>query len=202
MIKAHSLLTLAFAVATPGAALADTLISNVNGIRVNADGQVHRFSALLIDDGGKVKSALEGPPPPIAFEKVIDGKGMTLLPGLIDAHGHLIGLGEALLSLDLVGSASLDELKSRLGAYAAANPKAGWIVGRGWNQELWPAKAFPTSADLDAAVSDRPVVLYRVDGHALVANSKALELAGVTAATSAPSGGRSENGCSSMPRRS
>ena len=194
MIKASSFLAFALALAVSTSAQADTLLSNVNGIRVSADGQIHRFSALLIDDAGKVKSALEGPPPPIAFGNTVDGKGATLLPGLIDAHGHVIGLGEALLSLDLAGSASLDELKSRLGAYASANPKSDWVVGRGWNQELWPVKAFPTSADLDAVVSDRPVVLYRVDGHALVANSKALELAGVTSATAAPSGGRIENG--------
>ena len=71
---------------------------------------------------------------------------------------------------------------------------ARWIVGRGWNQELWPEKRFPTAADLDAVVSDRPVWLGRVDGHAAVANSAAMKAAGVTAATPAPAGGRIENG--------
>jgi predicted amidohydrolase YtcJ len=85
-------------------------------------------------------------------------------------------------------------LQQRLRIYAAAHPDARWIVGRGWNQELWPVKTFPTAADLDAAVSDRPVVLERVDGHALVANSAAMKAAGVTAATPAPPGGRIENG--------
>ena len=182
------------ALVAPGAATADTLINNVNGIRIGADGQIHRFNALLIDDSGKVKSPLEGPPPPITFKNVVDGKGMTLMPGLIDGHGHVIGLGQALLSLDLMDASSLDDMKARLKAYAAANPDLKWIVGHGWNQELWPAKAYPTAADLDSIVADRPVVLVRVDGHALVANSKAMELAKYTAATAVPSGGRIENG--------
>ncbi|MEO7655150.1 MAG: amidohydrolase family protein [Sphingomicrobium sp.] len=182
------------ALVAPGAATADTLISNVNGLRVGADGQIHRFNALLIDDSGKVKSPLEGPPPPTAFKNVVDGKGMTLMPGLIDGHGHVIGLGQALLSLALVGASSLDDMKARLKTYAAANPDLKWIVGHGWNQELWPAKAFPTAPDLDSIVADRPVVLTRVDGHALIANSKAMELAKFSAATPVPSGGRIENG--------
>ena len=80
-----------------------------------------------------------------------------------------------MLQLDLTGTDSLAELQQRLRAYAAANPGDGWIIGRGWNQELWPDKSFPTAADLDAVVADRPVVLERVDGHAVVANSAALQ---------------------------
>ena len=76
---------------------------------------------------------------------------------------------------------SLADLQQRLRDYAAAHPDARWILGRGWNQELWPDKRFPTAADLDAVVSDRPVVLERVDGHAVVANSAAMKAAGVTA---------------------
>ena len=72
-------------------------------------------------------------------------------------------------------------MQQRLRAYAAAHPDKRWIIGFGWNQELWPDKRFPTAADLDAVVSDRPVVLERVDGHAIVANSAALKAAGVTA---------------------
>ena len=74
-------------------------------------------------------------------------------------------------------------MQQRLRAYAAAHPDEAWIIGFGWNQELWPDKSFPTAADLDAVVPDRPVVLERVDGHAVVANSAALKAAGVTAAT-------------------
>ena len=197
MIKS---LTASFALLLAAAAvpaLADSMIYNVNGIQVGPDGKLHRFGGLVIDDNGKVAEIFQRTEDlnrPIEHE--IDGQGRTLLPGLIDAHGHVMGLGFSALQLDLTGTSSLADLQARLKAYAAANPDARWIVGRGWNQELWPQneRVFPTSADLDAVVSDRPVVLTRVDGHALVANSAALNAAGVTADTKAPEGGRIENG--------
>ena len=117
-----------------------------------------------------------------------------MLPGMVDAHGHVIELGLSAIQLDLVGTNSLADLQQRLRSYAAAHPDTRWIIGRGWNQELWPNKRFPTAADLDLVVPDRPVVLQRVDGHALVANSAATKAAGVTAQTPAPAGGRIENG--------
>jgi predicted amidohydrolase YtcJ len=103
-------------------------------------------------------------------------------------------LGFAALHLNLTGTRSLADLQQRLRDYAAAHPDDTWLIGFGWNQELWPEKKFPTAADLDAVVSDRPVVLERVDGHAVVTNSAAMKAAGVTAATQAPAGGRIENG--------
>jgi predicted amidohydrolase YtcJ len=124
----------------------------------------------------------------------VDGGGRTLLPGLIDAHGHVMALGFGALQLDLTGTTSLADFQQRLKAYAAANPYAKWILGRGWNQELWSDKRFPTSADLDAVVSDRPVWLGRVDGHAAVGNSAALKAAGIAPDTRAPAGGVIENG--------
>jgi predicted amidohydrolase YtcJ len=141
-----------------------------------------------------VKSVLTGAPPPMTFEDTLDGHGQTLLPGLIDGHGHVEDLGFYALRLDVNGTQSLGELQQRLRDYAAAHPDAKWILGGGWNQELWPDKRFPTSADLDAAVPDRPVVLERVDGHAVVANSAALKAAGVTHATPAPAGGEIHDG--------
>jgi predicted amidohydrolase YtcJ len=179
-------------IASPGSA--ETLISNVNGIQVGADGKLQHFTGLLLGDDGRVKEVLNGPPPIVRYPNIVDGGGRTLLPGLIDAHGHVLGLGFSALQLDLVGTSSLDDLKQRLKAYAAAHPDARWIQGRGWNQELWPDKNFPTAADLDSVVSDRPVVLERVDGHAIVVNSAAMQAAGVTAQTPAPSGGRIESG--------
>jgi len=191
------LLALAMALIASEAS-ADTWIRNINGIEVGADGKLQHFSGLLIGDDGRVKRlSLEPLSMRIAGTDavgVIDGHGQTLLPGLIDAHGHVTGLGFGALQLDLVGTISLEDMKQRLHAYAAAHPEARWIVGRGWNQELWPVKNFPTAADLDAVVGDRPVVLERVDGHAIVANSAAMKAAGVTAATTAPPGGRIENG--------
>jgi len=188
-----TLLALAALLAVP--VHANTLIYNVNGIQVGADGKLERFGGMVIDDDGKVEQLIQrteelGRP----VEREIDGGGRTLLPGLIDAHGHVMGLGFSALQLDLTGTKSLSEFQQRLKAYAEANPQARWIVGRGWNQELWPNKRFPTATDLDTAVSDRPVVLTRIDGHALVANSAAMRAAGVTPTTKAPSGGRIENG--------
>jgi predicted amidohydrolase YtcJ len=177
-------------------AWSDTLVSNVNGIQVGADGKIQHFRSLVITDDGKVRQTIEHPELVrlAGITNTVDGGGYTLLPGLIDAHGHVLGLGFSALQLDLVGTTSLADLKRRLKDYAAAHPDARWILGRGWNQELWTVKAFPTAADLDAAVPDRPVVLERVDGHAIVANSAAMKAAGVIASTPAPPGGRIENG--------
>ena len=185
---------LALCVLLASSASADTLISNVNGIQVDAGGKLERFTGVLVGDDGKVKRLLHGEMLKLRDTDVVDGQGRTMLPGLIDAHGHVMGLGFGALQLDLTGTTSLADLQQRLKAYAAANPNARWIIGRGWNQELWPVKSFPTGAELDAIVDDRPVVLSRVDGHALVANGAAMRAAGVTAATPAPSGGRIENG--------
>ncbi len=171
-------------------ALADTLIHNANGIQVGPDGKLQRFEALLISDKGKVVQTftkVQNPHAPNAAR--IDAQGRTLLPGLIDAHGHVMGLGLGAIQLDLTGTASRGELQRRLVAYDAANPGSSWIIGRGWNQELWSDKKMPTAADLDAVVSDRPVWLTRVDGHAAVGNSLALRRAGITGATASPTGG-------------
>jgi predicted amidohydrolase YtcJ len=191
-MRPYALALIAALLASP--ASAETLISNVNGVQVGADGKLQHFTGLLVGDDGRVKEVLNGPPPIVRYPNIIDGGGRTLLPGLIDAHGHVLGLGFSALQLDLVGTSSLDDLKQRLKAYAAAHPDARWIQGRGWNQELWPQKNFPTAADLDSVVSDRPVVLERVDGHAIVVNGAAMKAAGVTAQTPAPPGGRIENG--------
>ncbi len=178
------------------AAYADTLVSNVNGMQVDDKGQLQHFKALVVTDDGKVRMTIEHPElvKIAGITNTVDGGGKTLLPGLIDAHGHIMGMGFGALQLDLTGTTSLAEFQQRLKAYAAANPNAKWILGRGWNQELWADKRFPTSVDLDAVVSDRPVWLGRVDGHAAVGNSAALKAAGITAETKAPEGGTIENG--------
>ena len=180
---------------TSASALADTLVRNANGIQVGADGKLERFTGILIGNEGKVKRLLHGEMIKAGADtKVVDAAGRTILPGLIDAHGHVMALGFGALQLDLTGTTSIADLQQRLKAYAAANPDAKWILGRGWNQELWSDKRFPTAADLDAVVSDRPVWLGRVDGHASVGNSAALKATGITAQTKAPAGGRIENG--------
>ena len=177
-------------------AAADTLVSNINGIQVGADGNLQQFGALVVTDDGKVRQTIAHPELVrlAGITSTIDGGGRTLLPGLIDAHGHVLDLGMAQMTVQLVGTSSIADLQTRLRNYAAAHPSDAWIIGFGWNQELWPDKRFPTAADLDAVVSDRPVVLERVDGHAVVANSAAMKAAGVTAQTAVPAGGRMENG--------
>ena len=196
----RSLLALAAALlASP--AWSTSVVNNVNGIQVGADGKLERFSGLVIGDDGKIVQVIpEGAMMKLSgVDTVVDGGGRTLLPGLIDAHGHVMGLGESAMQLDLVGTASLADLQARLRDYAAARPADPWIVGRGWNQELWPSKRFPTAADLDAVVPDRPVILERVDGHAVVVNNAALKAAGVTAGTKAAAGGEIERDATGKP---
>lgn len=197
-------LSLGALAATPAAA--DGIVDNVNGIAPTAGGGVIRFQALLIDKDGKVTRLVpHGEEPPKLSKKELkknagkplydwrlDMRGKTLMPGFIDAHGHVMGLGFAAVSLDLSGTRSLDEAKTRISAYIAANPDRKWIIGRGWNQEVWGLGRFPTASDLDGVAQGRAIWLERADGHAGWANSVAMREAGVTAATAAPAGGRIE----------
>lgn len=107
----------------------------------------------------------------------IDARGATVIPGLIDAHGHMLGLGITHRQVDLVGTTSKAQILERLKAWAAKLPKDAWLVGRGWDQNHWAGKQFPTAADLDTAFPDRPVYLERIDGHAAWVNSAAMRLA-------------------------
>jgi hypothetical protein len=174
-------------------ASAQVLVRNVNGYTIGDNGRLVRFRAMLVDRDGRVAQLYRGGAAPrLRGARVVDGQGRTLLPGLIDAHGHVMGLGVAALQLDLSDTNSLAEAQAKIRAYAAANPGLPWILGRGWNQEKWGLGRFPTAADLDSVVGDRPVWLERVDGHAGWANSAAMRAANVTAATQAPNGGRIE----------
>jgi predicted amidohydrolase YtcJ len=121
--------------------------------------------------------------------KMLDLGGATVLPGLIDAHLHFLHVGQALHEVDLAHAPSYDEVVRRTVAFAASSPDA-WIIGDGWDQNLWLDKAFPAHEALSAALPDRPVVLNRIDGHAVLANAKAMALAGITPETADPSGGR------------
>ena len=177
----------------PTPALADALVDNVNGMTLDKDGKVVRFQALLLTTDGKVVRLLQAKDKrPEKLDWRADMKGQTLLPGMIDAHGHVLELGFRALELDLSGTRSLAEAQAMIAAYAKANPDRRWLLGGGWNQERWGLGRFPTAADLDAAVSDRPVWLARADGHASWGNSAALREAGVTAKSVAPAGGRIE----------
>lgn len=105
----------------------------------------------------------------------VDAQGATVIPGLIDAHGHMLGLGMTHIQVDLVGAASKAEVLARLKAGAARLPKGAWLIGRGWDQNRWAGKQFPSASDLDAAFPDRPVYLERIDGHASWMNSAAMK---------------------------
>ena len=128
----------------------------------------------------------------------IDLAGAAAYPGFVDSHCHLTELGLRSFELDLAGTASVADLRQRLSRWAAEHP-TGIITGGGWIETHWPEARFPTSADLDAVVADRPVILSRADGHAAVANTKALELGGVTGSTPDPSGGRILKDASGKP---
>jgi predicted amidohydrolase YtcJ len=120
----------------------------------------------------------------------LDLAGRTVIPGMVDAHAHLLGLGQALRTVDLVGTRSYDDVIARVVERAKTARPGEWIRGRGWDQNDWADTRFPTHQALSRAVPNNPVYLTRVDGHAALVNAKALELAQVTAATPDPAGGR------------
>ncbi|MGH9868901.1 MAG: amidohydrolase [Candidatus Polarisedimenticolia bacterium] len=125
-----------------------------------------------------------------ASTRVVDLAGRTVVPGLTDAHGHVLGLGLAAMRLDLKGTRSAEDIAAMVKQRAATTDPFRWIRGRGWDQNDWALKEFPGRALLDAAAPDHAVVLDRVDGHAIWVNSRALRLAGVTKDTPDPPGGR------------
>jgi predicted amidohydrolase YtcJ len=171
------------------AASADTAIHNVVGYTSTADG-LHEFSVLVFDADGRIvatgdESLLEG----IAENDRIDGGGEVVLPGITDAHAHVYSQGFLNVSLNLLGTTSVEAAVKRIEEFASGR-RAGWILGRGWNQVLWPVQEFPSAADIDAVIADRPVWLQRIDGHAGWANSKALAIAGIDSNTPDPVGGK------------
>lgn len=172
---------------------ADVLIDNVDGVRIDEDGDIDRFTGLWVDDDGTIIEVLDKrdkrPERPTYLS---DMKGQIIVPGMIDAHLHVMGIGFGALTLDLSETQSLEEALALIEEFARENPGRPWILGRGWNQEKWGLGRFPTAQELDSAVSDRPVFLERIDGHAAWANSLAIEAAGVTAKTDTPKGGRIE----------
>jgi len=188
--------TLLLLALTSQAAYSLTFIENVKGYTLNQQGELITFTNIAFEDEFIVGMNLSQEPGGIVSK--IDGKGRVMLPGLIDAHGHILGLGQNLLEIDLRGSQSEDEAVKRVVEFVSAHASptkvskheaAQWLIGRGWNQVLWPTKAFPSKTSLDEALKNRPVVLSRVDGHAIWVNSAALKLAGVDASTPSPAGG-------------
>jgi predicted amidohydrolase YtcJ len=134
-----------------------------------------------------------------AQTRVVDLAGRTVTPGLIDAHSHLLGLGQALSEVDLTGASTYEEVVRRVREAASRVPKGSWVRGRGWDQNLWPGQQFPSHEALTAAVPDHPVWLTRVDGHAALVNARAMTALGIGADTKDPSGGRFLRDASGRP---
>jgi hypothetical protein len=178
---------------------APTLLQHVNGYTLSG-GQLTRFDALAFDQG-RVLATGDGATLARKYPDAtpLDGHGRTLLPGLIDAHGHVLDLGLESTQIQLVGSSSLAEAQQRISAYAGAHRQAPWLLGGGWNQVLWKLGRFPLATELDQASGDRPAALGRVDGHAVWLNTRALHLAGITRATPDPTGGRIERNADGEP---
>lgn len=171
---------------------ADLIVVNANIYTVDSTSPT--ASALAVRDGRVLLTgsnaevrALAGP-----RTQVVDAKGQTVIPGMVDAHAHLLGLATSLRNVKLAGSKSYDEVIRRVLERAPSIKSGEWLQGRGWDQNLWPEKAFPTHEKLSRATPNIPVVLGRIDGHALLANATAMRLAGITKATKDPEGGRIE----------
>lgn len=184
------LLTTMALVGCRGAEQADLLL--INGNFYTLDPENPRAVAMAVKDGRILAvggyeqvSALAG-----RETSVINLNGNTAVPGLIDSHGHLLGLGESLREINLVGTESYEEVVDLVAEKVKEAERGGWIQGFGWDQNDWPIKEFPTHQALSRVSPESPVWLSRIDGHAGLANARAMELAGVTAETPDPNGGR------------
>jgi predicted amidohydrolase YtcJ len=178
---------------------ADLIVTNA---RIYTVDETHPLADAMAVRGGKVQFvgstgaalALKGP-----ATRVLDLNGRTVIPGMVDAHGHVDNLGLALRTVDLTGTNSYDEVIARVAARAKNTPPGQWIIGRGWDQNDWGDTRFPTQEKLSAAVPNNPVYLTRIDGHAGLANAAALKAAGVSAATKDPEGGHIERASDGSP---
>lgn len=156
----------------------DTVV--FNGVIYTVDSSFSTAQAMAIKDGvivalgtdAEITAAYTG-------QEKIDAKGQAVYPGFIDAHAHFVGYGKSLFQVDLFGTTSWEEAVERVKIFAAAHPELTWIEGRGWDQNKWPGKKYPTNALLNTMFPNTPVVLQRVDGHAAIANQKAFDIAGV-----------------------
>ena len=166
------------------------IYDNVNGYTLSQNGELIEFEAIavrdgkVLDTGTSIDMLSEYP----NLERK-DGKGNTLLPGFIDSHAHVMGLGIRELDVNVAGIRSLEETLEAVRQFAEENPDREWITGQGWNQVLWEENEFPTAEDLDRLFPARPVYLTRVDGHAAWANTRAMEIAGINRDTPDLKGG-------------
>jgi predicted amidohydrolase YtcJ len=160
-------------------------IYTVDNVRPMASALAVRGGRVLFVGSDAEARALATP-----SAQLIDLNGKTVVPGIIDAHAHLLGLGDMLRRVKLAGSASYDEVIERVKSSAKDVKQGEWILGRGWDQTRWQTKEFPTHEALSRAFPNNPVVLERIDGHAYLVNAKAMELARISSSTADPEGGR------------
>lgn len=172
---------------TPARLPADLLVS---GGRVRTmDPAMPEASVLVVKDGRVLAAGGSELLGRYEARERLALRGRSVVPGLIDAHAHFLGLGRAKDELDLRGLASYDDVVAKVREAAERTPKGEFILGRGWNQELWPGERLPTHDALSEASPDHPVLLRRVDGHATLANAAAMALAGIATGSASPPGG-------------
>jgi predicted amidohydrolase YtcJ len=182
MIKKISLFSIVFSslISCSQKTKIDLLVLNAHIYTV--DFSFSTAEAMAINDGKIVEvgktSELQNK---YEAKEKLDAHGKFIYPGLIDAHSHFVGYGQSLFTVNLYDSKSFDEVVQRVKDFASVHPNNLWIVGRGWDQNKFPGKNFPTNEKLNELFPDRPVLLTRIDGHAAIANQKALDLAAVKA---------------------
>jgi predicted amidohydrolase YtcJ len=178
---------------------ADLIVTNariytVDDARPVVAAMAVRDGKVLFTGSAREAMALRG-----SGTRVVDLAGRTVIPGMVDAHAHLLGLGQSLRNVNLVGARSYDEVIARVVERAKDVPAGQWILGRGWDQNDWGDSRFPTHEALSRALPNHPVWLTRVDGHAGLGNAAALRAAGVTSASVDPSGGKIERNATREP---
>lgn len=168
---------------------ADMLITNGKIYTMDANNSV--VEALAIRDGKIIDAGTTADiTGRYAASRLENLNGQAAYPGFTDAHLHLMGIGRALQRIDLIGTKNFETILEKVKAKAATVPAGQWIQGRGWDQNDWEKKEFPTNEALNALTPDHYVVLGRVDGHAILVNQKVLNLVGITRATQDPPGGQ------------
>jgi len=190
---------LALPLATGGAQAPDLIVTNariytVDQNRPVVDAMAIRGGRIVATGPSRLITAMKG-----SATQVVDLGGKTVIPGMIDAHVHMMGLGQALATVDLRGTTSYDEVIARVAERARTTPPGRWITGVAWDQNDWPDTRFPTHEKLSAAVPNHPVFLQRVDGHAALLNAAAIKAAGLTPATKDPFGGHIERTATGVP---
>ncbi|PCH97069.1 MAG: amidohydrolase [Gammaproteobacteria bacterium] len=166
-----------------------TLLKNINGYTFNESDQLIRFSALQFTNDKVDRLFMPENQLPKNNIQIIDGQGKTLLPGLIDAHGHVLSYGQSLMQVNLNGVLSEQAAIQRAIDYHKKNQNSPWLLGRGWNQVLWKNQQYPQAISLDEYFKNTPIWFKRIDGHAGWANSKAMQIAGIDRTSVSPDGG-------------